>query len=147
MIKRKNCCFMCVVRKCVPTFCWSMIMMKQLYNYQQQINSSSQNSKETKVFQEVASPEVSKLNRAVMNKDQGDQMQKFSLEKGLEKRKWIHILIVNSSYQSMDYVMKAGNWFINFTIHFFTCIKMFIIQRKKAELRWEKKWVAIHLST
>ena len=78
---------MCVVRKCVPTFCWSMIMMKQLYNYQQQTNSSSQNSKETKVFQEVASPEVSKLNRAVMNKDQGDQMQKFSLEKGLEKRK------------------------------------------------------------
>ena len=39
-----------------------------------------------KVIQEVVSPEVSKLNHAVMNKKQGDQMQ-FSLEKRLEKRK------------------------------------------------------------
>ena len=33
-----------------------------------------------KVIQEVVSPEVSKLNRVVMNKNQGDQT-KFSLEK------------------------------------------------------------------
>ena len=37
-------------------------------------------------MQEVVSPEVSKLNHAVMNKKQRDQMQ-FSLEKRLEKRK------------------------------------------------------------
>ena len=33
-----------------------------------------------KVIQEVVSPEISKLNHAVKNKKQGDQMQ-FSLEK------------------------------------------------------------------
>ena len=33
-----------------------------------------------KVTQEVVSPEVSKLNHAVMNKKQGDQMQ-FSVKK------------------------------------------------------------------
>ena len=37
--------------------------------------SSSQTNEKTKVIQEVASPEVSKLNPAVMNKKQGDQMQ------------------------------------------------------------------------
>ena len=40
-------------------------------------------------MQEVVSPEVSKLNHAVMNKKQGDQMQ-FSLERRLEKRNWIY---------------------------------------------------------
>ena len=42
--------------------------------------------KETKVIQELVSPEVFKLNHAVMNKA---QMQ-FSPEKRLEKRKWIN---------------------------------------------------------
>ena len=64
-----------------------MVMMKELCTYHQQTNSSSQNNKETKVFQEVASPEVCKLNRAIMNKKQRDQTQKFSLVKRLEKRK------------------------------------------------------------
>ena len=39
-----------------------------------------------KVIQEVVSPEVSKLNHAVMNKKQGDQMQ-FSLRKKTRKKK------------------------------------------------------------
>ena len=34
-----------------------------------------QTNEKTKVIQEVPSPEVSKLNHAVMNKKQGDQMQ------------------------------------------------------------------------
>ena len=51
---------------------------------------SQQTKEETKVIQKVVSPEASKLNHAVMNKKkQGHQMQ-FSLEKRLEKRKWIH---------------------------------------------------------
>ena len=53
-----------------------------------------------KVTQEVFSLEVSKLNHAVINKKQGDQMQ-FSLEKRLEKRKWFHPS-TTQSYQSMD---------------------------------------------
>ena len=40
----------------------------------------------SRIIQKVVSPEVSKLNHAVMNKKEGDQMQ-FSLEKRLEKRK------------------------------------------------------------
>ena len=39
-----------------------------------------------KVIKEVVSPEVSKLNHAVMNKNQEDQMQ-FSLQKTQVKRK------------------------------------------------------------
>ena len=41
---------------------------------------------QTKVIQEVVSQEVSKLNHAVINKKQGDQMQ-FSLEKKARKKK------------------------------------------------------------
>ena len=40
----------------------------------------------SRIIQEVVSPEASKLNHAVMNKKEEDQM-KFSLEKRLEKRK------------------------------------------------------------
>ena len=57
-------------------------------------------------MQEVVSPEVFKLNHAVMNKNkkQGDQMQ-FFLQKKDQKKK------VNSpkpSSQSMDFVIKWG---------------------------------------
>ena len=47
--------------------------------------TSQQTNEQTKVIQEVVSPEVPKLNHAVMNKKR-DQMH-FSLERGLEKRK------------------------------------------------------------
>ena len=57
-----------------------------LLTYHQQTNWSQQTNKQTKGIQEVVSPEVSKLNHAVMNKKQGDQMQ-FSLKKGLGKKK------------------------------------------------------------
>ena len=43
-------------------------------------NLSEQTIEQTKVIQEVASPGLSKLNDAVMNKKQGDRMQ-FSPEK------------------------------------------------------------------
>ena len=46
------------------------------------INKQSLNE-QTKIVQEVVSPEIPKLNYAVRNKKR-DQMQ-FSLEKGLEK--------------------------------------------------------------
>ena len=46
----------------------------------QQSHESQQTNEQTKVIQEVVSPEVSKLKQAVMNKKQGDHMQ-FSLEK------------------------------------------------------------------
>ena len=54
--------------------------------YHQQTNKSQQIIEQTKVILEVVSPEVSKLNHAVLNKKQGDQMQ-FSPEKITEKRK------------------------------------------------------------
>ena len=40
---------------------------------------AQQTNKQTEIIQEVVSWEVSKLNHAVMNKKQGDQMQ-FSVE-------------------------------------------------------------------
>ena len=52
-------------------------------------NLSEQTIEQTKVIQEVASPGLSKLNDAVMNKKQGDRMQ-FSPEKRPEKRILIH---------------------------------------------------------
>ena len=60
-----------------------------LLAYHQQTNQSQQTNEQTKVIQEVVSPEVSKLNPAVMHKTQEDQKQ-FSLEKRLEQRKLIH---------------------------------------------------------
>ena len=51
-----------------------------LLTYHQQTNLSQQTNEQTKVIQEVVSPEVSMLNHTVINKKQGDQMQ-FSLEK------------------------------------------------------------------
>ena len=48
-------------------------MMKQLCTYLQA--SLKKPTSKTKVIQEVVSPEVSKLNHAVTNKKQGDQMQ------------------------------------------------------------------------
>ena len=46
----------------------------------------STNQQANENYQEVLSPEVSKLNHTVINKTQGDQKQ-FSLEKRLKKRK------------------------------------------------------------
>ena len=46
----------------------------------QQSHESQQTNEQTKVIQEVVSPEVSKLKHAEMNKKQADHMQ-FSIEK------------------------------------------------------------------
>ena len=69
-----------------------MIMMKDLCTFHQEKNSFKQSNKQTKGVQEVISAEVSKLNHAVMNKKQGDQMR-FSLEERLEQRKWVHHIV------------------------------------------------------
>ena len=63
-----------------------IMMMKWLPTDLPSTNWSQQTNEQTKINQEVVLPEVSKLNHAVMNKKQGDQMQ-FSLEKRLGKRK------------------------------------------------------------
>ena len=63
-----------------------IMMMKWLPTDLPSTNWSQQTNEQTKINQEVVLPEVSKLNHAVMNKKQGDQMQ-FPLEKRLEKRK------------------------------------------------------------
>ena len=57
-----------------------------LLTYHQQTNWSQQTNEQTKDIQEVVSPEVSKLNDAVMNKKQGDQMQ-FSLKERQDRKK------------------------------------------------------------
>ena len=59
-----------------------------LLTYHQQANSSQQTNEQRRVIQEVVSPEVSKLNHALIKKKQRDEMQ-LSLEKRLEKRKLI----------------------------------------------------------
>ena len=57
-----------------------------LLTYHQQANSSQQTNEQRRVIEEVVSPEVSKLNHALIKKKQRDEMQ-LSLEKRLEKRK------------------------------------------------------------
>ena len=60
-----------------------MIMMKQVAMYLPSTSKIvSTNQRATRVIQEVVSPEVSKLNRAVMNKKQGDKIR-VSREKKL----------------------------------------------------------------
>ena len=53
--------------------------------YHQQTNWSQQTIEQTKIIQEVVSPEVYKLNHAVMTRKQGGQMQ--SSEKKIFSRK------------------------------------------------------------
>ena len=98
----KNCCWRtCVIRKCSYSYLLSTGRWSRhdwcSYNYYQQTNYSQQINEQTKVILELVLTEVSKLNHAVMNKKQGDQMQ-FSLEKRLviEKRKWIHHICAHS---------------------------------------------------
>ena len=62
-----------------------------------------------KVIKEVVSPEVSKLNHAVMNKRQGGDMG-FSLRKSTGKKKMDSS---NPFYETMDCVIKWGDQFIN----------------------------------
>ena len=67
-----------------------------------------------------------KLNHSVINKKQEDQMQ-FSLEKRLERRKWINHTPCQpiTLYQSMDCLIKWGNQFINSTKSFSSASKRF----------------------
>ena len=60
----------------------------------------------------------------------------FSLEKRLEKRKWIHL--THHRYQLMDCVIKWNSRFINSIRSFFICLKIFIMQRRKN--RCSEKW-------
>ena len=81
----KNCCWRSfVIRKCIyldSAGRWSDDKVAMyLLTYNQQTYWSQQTNEQPKVIQEVVSPEVSKLNYAVMNKKQWDQMQ-FSLKK------------------------------------------------------------------
>ena len=68
----------CVIRKCIYTY---ILLVDDLPS----TNNFWKTNEQTKVIQEVVSPELSKLNHAVMNKNQGNQMQ-FSLKKWLEKK-------------------------------------------------------------
>ena len=99
--------------------------------YHQQTNWSQQIIEQAKIIQKVVSPEVYKLNHAVMTRKQGGQMQSsekkmFFQKKRLEKRKWIYTL-VNLSSRWMDCDIKWDNRFI--------CLNMFIMQRRKTALR------------
>ena len=75
-----------------------------LLTYHQQTNQSQQTNRQTKVFQEVVSPEVSKLNHAEMSKKQGHlrSYAVFSRKKNRKKK----MSSSNPSYQSMDCVIK-----------------------------------------
>ena len=83
-----------------------------------------------KVIKEVVSPEVSKLNHAVMNKRQGYEMQ-FSLRKKTRKKKMDSY---NPSYQSMDCVIKWEDRFIN-SIRIFHLSKNVYHATEKKQLR------------
>ena len=52
-----------------------IMMMKWLPTDLPSTNWSQQSNEQMKIIQEVASPEVPKLNHTAMNKKQGDQMQ------------------------------------------------------------------------
>ena len=75
----------------VPTFHCSLIIMKQLYLYDQETKQSQQTIKQTKVVQEVVSPEVSKLIYYVMNEKQGDKIQS-SPEKKIKEKGFITLV-------------------------------------------------------
>ena len=92
-----------------------------LLTYYQQTNYPLKTNEQTKVIQEIVSSEVSKLNHAVMNKKQGDQMQ-FSKTR---KKKMDSS---NPSYQSMHCIMKWRNRFISSIRIFFICFKILIMQ-------------------
>ena len=79
-VKQYNNCWgrTCVIRKCIYTY---ILLVDDLPS----TNNFWKTNEQTKVIQEVVSPELSKLNHAVMNKNQGNQMQ-FSLKKWLEKK-------------------------------------------------------------
>ena len=117
----------------VPKFCWSMFMMKQLCMCHQQTDQSQQTIEQTKVIQDV----VSKLNYALLNKKQGDQIQFFP-EKRLEKRKWIHhscqinIPVDGLCYKKEQLYRRS----INSTRNSFICLKMFIMQLRKNIRQW-----------
>ena len=125
-----------VIRKCnivryLVTFCWSMIMMmKWLCAYWPTINKETSLNEQMKVIQEVVSPEVSKLNHAVTNKNQRDQMQ-FSLEKRLKKRKCIH-----PTHHTWRWIVLQNGVFDSSILMeiFFICLKMFIMQQRKNSL-------------
>ena len=74
----KNCFWRTfVIRKCIylhSTGRWfDDEVAMYLLTYHQQTNLSQQTNEQTKVIQEVVSPEVSMLNHAVINKKPGDQ--------------------------------------------------------------------------
>ena len=83
-----------------------------------------------KVIKEVVSPEVSKLNHAVMDKRQGGEMQ-FSLRKNTRKKKMDSS---NPFYESMDCVIKWGDQFIN-SIRVFNLSKNVYHATEKKQLR------------
>ena len=91
--------------------------------YHQQTNQSQQNIEQTKVIQEVYSPDVSKLNDAVMNRKQGNQIH-ISPKKKNKKKENGFIALAKSSYQSIDCIMKRGKSIHQFYKKFFICLKM-----------------------
>ena len=75
----------------IPTFHCSLIIMKQLQLYDQYTKQSHQTIEQTKVIQEVVSPEVSKLIYNVMNEKQGDKIQS-SPEKKIKEEGFITLV-------------------------------------------------------
>ena len=56
-------------------------------------STSSQTVKQIEVVKEVVSPEVSKVNSPVMNKNQGDQAQLEKEKKDIKKRNLLFLYI------------------------------------------------------
>ena len=70
------CCRIFVIRKCIYLYLHSADddhdeVAMYLLTYHQ-TNQSQQSNEQTKVIQEVVSPELSNLNHAEMSKEQGD---------------------------------------------------------------------------
>ena len=85
MKQGKHCYWkICIIRKCI--YAYILLVNDEIAMYHQQTNWAQQTIEQPKVIQEVFSPEVSKLNHAVMNKKQEDRMQ-FCPEKKTRKKK------------------------------------------------------------
>ena len=111
-----------------------IMMMKWLCTYWPTNNNkklSQQTNEQTKVIQEVVTPEVSKLNHTRCNEQKARRSNAVFSSKKTRKKK---MNSSNPSYQPMVCVVKLGIQFIN-SRHFFIYLKIFILQEKTAEIK------------
>ena len=122
----------CHQKMYLATSCWLMIMMKFLSYVPSNKPTTQQTIKKTNVTQEVVSREVSKLNDALLSKS---KVVKCSFLQ--KKENGFSITLVNSSYRSMDCVIK---WLIISSIlqEIFSSVSKFLAIMQRTKTIWDE---------